>query len=91
MRIFNPLYSSLFGCCLSIFYGFFIQKLFVDVVDAWFASYSGKDPYKIMKESTIGAIGALYVLFCFLKVGIITYVLYEKQYMLFLIVCIFQD
>ena len=44
-----------------------------------------------MKESTIGAIGALYA-FCFvlLKVGIITYVLYEKQYALFLIVCIFS-
>ena len=72
-------------------YGFLHTEAICDVVDAWFASYSGKDVYKIMKESTIGAIGALYA-FCFvlLKVGIITYVLYEKQYALFLIVCIFS-
>jgi adenosylcobinamide-GDP ribazoletransferase len=44
-----------------------------------------------MKESTIGAIGALYgFAFVLLKVGIITYVLYEKQYALFFIVCIFS-
>ena len=39
-------------------------------------------------EKSIGSSNA----FCFvlLKVGIITYVLYEKQYALFLIVCIFS-
>ena len=44
-----------------------------------------------MKEPTIGAIGALYN-FCFvlLKVAIITYVLYEKEYFLFVMVCVFK-
>lgn len=53
----------------------------------------GKDAYKIMKESTIGAIGALYgVAFVLLKVGIITYVLYEKTiYFIFDCLCFFQD
>ena len=91
-EFFNPLYSSFLVAVIYLFlYGFLHTEAICDVVDAWFASYSGKDPYKIMKESTIGAIGALYA-FCFvlLKVGIITYVLYEKQYMLFLIVCIFS-
>ena len=91
-EFFNPLYSSFVVAVIYLFlYGFLHTEAICDVVDAWFASYSGKDPYKIMKESTIGAIGALYA-FCFvlLKVGIITYVLYEKQYMLFLIVCIFS-
>ena len=91
-EFFNPLYSSFVVAVIYLFlYGFLHTEAICDVVDAWFASYSGKDVYKIMKESTIGAIVALYA-FCFvlLKVGIITYVLYEKQYALFLIVCIFS-
>ena len=91
-EFFNPLYSS-FVCAVVYLalYGFIHTEAIIDVVDAWFASYSGKDAYKIMKESTIGAIGALYgVAFVLLKVGIITYVLYEKQYILFLIVCVFS-
>ena len=91
-EFFNPLYSSFVVAVIYLFlYGFLHTEAICDVVDAWFASYRGKDAYKIMKESTIGAIGALYA-FCFvlLKVGIITYVLYEKQYALFLIVCIFS-
>ena len=91
-EFFNPLYSSFVVAVIYLFlYGFLHIEPSCDVVDVRFASYSGKDVYKIMKESTIGAIGALYA-FCFvlLKVGIITYVLYEKQYALFLIVCIFS-
>jgi adenosylcobinamide-GDP ribazoletransferase len=44
-----------------------------------------------MKEPTIGAIGAIYT-FCFvlLKVAIITYILYEKEYFLFVMVCVFS-
>ena len=91
-EFFNPLYSSFVVAVLYLFlYGFLHTEAICDVVDAWFASYSGKDPYKIMKESTIGAIGALYAFgFVLLKVGIITYVLYEQEYMLFLVVCIFS-
>ena len=92
IEFFNPLYVS-FVCAVVYLalYGFIHTEAIIDVVDAWFASYSGKDAYKIMKESTIGAIGALYGFsFVLLKVGIITYVLYEKQYILFLIVCVFS-
>ena len=91
-EFFNPLYSAFVcGIVYLALYGFIHTEAIIDVVDAWFASYSGKDAYKIMKESTIGAIGALYgVAFVLLKVGIITYVLYEKQYVLFFIVCIFS-
>ena len=91
-EFFNPLYSAFVcGIVYLALYGFIHTEAIIDVVDGWFASYSGKDAYKIMKESTIGAIGALYgVAFVLLKVGIITYVLYEKQYILFLIVCVFS-
>lgn len=91
-EVFNPLYASFVSAVVYLFlYGFLHLEAVCDVVDAWFASYSGKDPYQIMKDPTVGAIGALYT-FCFvlLKVAIITYVLYEKEYLLFLIVCVFS-
>lgn len=91
-EVFNPIYSCFVSAILYLFlYGFLHLEAVCDVADGWFASYSGKDVYKIMKEPTIGAIGALYT-FCFvlLKVAIITYVLYEKEYLLFVMVCAFS-
>ncbi len=91
-QIFNPIYACFVSAVIYLFlYGFLHTEAIIDVVDAWFATYSGKDAYKIMKESTIGAIGALYAIgFVLLKVAIITYVLYEKEYFLFVIVCVFS-
>ena len=91
-EFFNPLYSAFVSSILYLFlYGFLHLEAICDVIDAWFASYSGKDPYSIMKEPTIGAIGALYAFsFVLLKVGISTYVLYEEQYALFFAVLIFS-
>lgn len=91
-QFFSPIYAAFVSSVIYLFlYGFIHTEAIIDVVDAWFASYSGKDAYKIMKESTIGAIGALYAFsFVLLKVGIITYVLYQKEYVLFLLVCIFS-
>lgn len=91
-NFFAPIYSSFVTAVIYLaLYGFIHTEAIIDVVDAWFASYGKKDAYSIMKEPTIGAIGALYAIcFVLLKVGIITYVLYEEQYALFLIVCIFS-
>ncbi|MFY4862790.1 adenosylcobinamide-GDP ribazoletransferase [Aliarcobacter butzleri] len=91
-QFFSPIYAAFVSSIIYLFlYGFIHTEAIIDVVDAWFASYSGKDAYKIMKESTIGAIGALYAFsFVLLKVGIITYVLYKKEYVLFLVVCTFS-
>ena len=91
-NFFHPIYASLVSAILYLFlYGFLHTEAIIDVVDAWFASYSGKDAHKIMKESTIGAIGALYACcFVILKIAIITYILYEKQYFLFIIVLVFS-
>lgn len=91
-QFFSPIYAAFVSSVIYLFlYGFIHTEAIIDVVDAWFASYSGKDAYKIMKESTIGAIGALYAFsFVLLKVGIITYVLYQKEYVLFLVVCTFS-
>jgi adenosylcobinamide-GDP ribazoletransferase len=91
-QLFSPIYSCFVSAVIYLFlYGFLHLEAVCDVADGWFASYSGKDVYKIMKEPTIGAIGAIYT-FCFvlLKVAIITYILYEKEYFLFVMVCVFS-
>jgi adenosylcobinamide-GDP ribazoletransferase len=91
-EFFNPLYAAFVASVVYLaLYGFLHLEAICDVVDAWFASYSGKDPYSIMKDPTIGAIGALYAFsFVLLKVGISTYVLYEQQYALFFVVLVFS-
>ena len=91
-NLFSPLYAAFVASVVYLaLYGFLHLEAICDVIDAWFASYSGKDPYEIMKDPTIGAIGGLYA-FCFvlLKVGISTYVLYEEQYALFFVVLVFS-
>lgn len=91
-EFFNPLYAAFLASIAYLFlYGFLHLEAICDVVDAWFASYSGKDPYEIMKDPTIGAIGALYTFsFVLLKVGISTYILYEGQYALFFAILVFS-
>jgi len=91
-ELFNPLYASFISAVVYLFlYGFLHLEAVCDVVDAWFASHGGKDAYSIMKEPTIGAIGAMYTFgLVLLKVGAITYLLYEGQYVLFLLVCMFS-
>ena len=91
-QFFHPIYSCIISAILYLFlYGFLHLEAVCDVADGWFASYSGKDVYKIMKEPTIGAIGAIYT-FCFvlLKIAIISYILYEKQYGLFILAVVFS-
>lgn len=42
------------------FYGFIHTEAIIDVADAAYAAHSGKDPYAIIKEPTVGAMGVLY-------------------------------
>jgi len=88
----NPLYASFVAAVLYLFlYGFLHLEAVCDVVDATFAAHGGKDAYKIMKEPTIGAIGAMYAFsLALLKIAAITYILYEQQYALFIIVLTFS-
>ncbi len=51
-------------------YGFLHTEAVIDVFDALFAAHGGKDPYAVMKEPTVGAIGVLYgVSFVVLKLA----------------------
>jgi adenosylcobinamide-GDP ribazoletransferase len=90
--IFNPLYACFISAVIYLFlYGFLHLEAVCDVVDASFAAHGGKDAYSIMKEPTIGAIGAMYAFsLALLKVAAITYLLYEEQYILFLVVLTFS-
>lgn len=87
-----PLYAAFVSAVVYLFlYGFLHLEAVIDVVDAYFAKHGGKDAYTIMKESTIGAVGALYAVgFVLLKVGAITYLLYEEFYMAFLVILTFS-
>ncbi len=55
-------------------YGFIHTEAIMDTVDAIYAKHSGKDAYKIIKESTVGAMGVLYsVGFIIIKLAGIVY------------------
>lgn len=41
-------------------YGFIHTEAIIDVADAAYAAHSGKDPYQVIKEPTVGAMGVLY-------------------------------
>ena len=45
-----------------VLYGFLHTEAIIDVADALYASHSHKDPYLIIKEPTVGAMGVLYAI-----------------------------
>ncbi|MCX6073772.1 MAG: adenosylcobinamide-GDP ribazoletransferase [Campylobacterales bacterium] len=53
-----------------VLYGFIHTEAIFDVTDALYAAHSGKDPYLVIKEPTVGAMGVLYgVSFLILKIA----------------------
>ncbi len=68
-------------------YGFLHLEAFVDIVDAIYASHSGKDTYAILKDSHIGAIGAI-AIFCFIivKITLFVYLLIHHKYLIIFII-----
>jgi adenosylcobinamide-GDP ribazoletransferase len=79
---FPPLYKAILLSIIYLFlYGFIHLEAISDTIDGYFASLSGKDVYKIMKEPQVGAIGAIGT-FCFvlLKVLALTFLLYYGCY-----------
>ena len=66
-------------------YGFIHTEAIADVTDALYAKHSGKDPYKVIKESTIGAMGMLYTLgFVLIKVALIAHLFSHQKVWAFL-------
>ena len=70
-------------------YGFLHTEAVIDVADAIYAKHSGLDSYKIIKDSTVGAMGVLYgVATILLKVTTIVYLLMNNYILQFICVLI---
>jgi adenosylcobinamide-GDP ribazoletransferase len=52
--------AILAGVIYMVLYGFIHTEAVIDVADAAYAAHSGKDPYAVIKEPTVGAMGVLY-------------------------------
>jgi adenosylcobinamide-GDP ribazoletransferase len=64
-----------------IFYGFLHTEAVADVADAIYASHSDKDPYIIIKEPTVGAMGVLWSIVCVvLKIASMIFLLLHGLY-----------
>lgn len=51
-------------------YGFIHTEAVIDVADALYAAHSGKDPYAVIKDPSVGAMGVLYGMsFTLLKIA----------------------
>ena len=70
-------------------YGFLHTEAIIDVVDAIYAKHSNKDPYEIIKEPTVGAMGVLWAgAMMLLKIAGIVYLLIHGAYAFFLSILI---
>lgn len=65
-------------------YGFVHTEAVIDVADAVYAAHSGKDPYAVIKEPTVGAMGVLYgVSFLLLKIASLSFLLIHHLFLPF--------
>ena len=72
-----------------ILYGFLHTEAIIDVVDAIYSKHNNKDPYEIIKEPTVGAMGVLWAgAMMLLKIAGIVYLLVHGAYALYLSVLI---
>lgn len=67
-----------------ILYGFLHTEAVIDVADAIHAAHSGKDPYAVIKEPTVGAMGVLYgAMTVLLKTAMLASLLMHQQFAAF--------
>lgn len=68
-----------------VMYGFIHTEAIIDVADALYAAHSGKDPYEIIKEPGVGAMGVLYgVSFLLLKIAALSTLLMHHLFLPFI-------
>ncbi len=88
-KFFEPsLYFALLCAIVyMLLYGFIHTEAIADVVDALYAKHSNGDPYKVIKEPTVGAMGLLYTgSFLILKIATLAYMLFDGLHLQFLII-----
>lgn len=67
-----------------ILYGFLHTEALIDVADAIHAAHGGKDPYEVIKEPTVGAMGVLYgTMAVLLKTALLASLLMHQQFAAF--------
>jgi len=72
-----------------VLYGFIHTEAVIDVADALYAAHSGKDPYEIIKDPTVGAMGVLYgVSFTLLKIAALSTALIHHLFLPFIAIAV---
>lgn len=72
-----------------VLYGFIHTEAVIDVADAVYAAHSGKDPYEIIKDPTVGAMGVLYgVSFTLLKIAALSSLLMHHLFLPFIAIAL---
>jgi adenosylcobinamide-GDP ribazoletransferase len=72
-----------------VLYGFIHTEAVIDVADAVYAAHSGKDPYEIIKDPTVGAMGVLYgVSFTLLKITALSTLLMHHLFLPFIAIAL---
>lgn len=72
-----------------VLYGFIHTEAVIDVADAVHAAHSGKDPYEIIKDPTVGAMGVLYgVSFTLLKIAALSSLLMHHLFVPFIAIAL---
>lgn len=82
-------FAVIFSLLYMFLYGFIHTEAIADVVDALYAKHGGGDPYKVIKEPTVGAMGLLYTTaFLIAKTATLAYLLINKAYFEFIVISI---
>lgn len=70
-------------------YGFIHTEAVIDVTDAVYAAHSGKDPYSVIKEPSVGAMGVLYGTgFMILKIAALSTLLMHHLFLPFIAIAV---
>ena len=78
----NEIYVAIFASVFYLFmYGFLHLEAVADIIDAYYGKHGGKDAHEILKDSHVGALGAIGTFaLVILKVSAMSYLLIEGKY-----------
>ena len=78
--LFDDVYGGVFAAIVYMaLYGFIHLEGMSDIIDAYYAKHSGKEVYTVLKDPTIGALGAIGT-FCFILLkSLVLFYLFRSQ------------
>ncbi len=79
----NQVFIAIFVSVFYLFmYGFLHLEAVADILDAYYAKHSGKNAYEILKDSHVGALGAIGTFsFVIVKVAGLSFLLIEESFL----------